>query len=57
MAQSPYDRGSADAYYNRPAVPHKWLGNFPTTRDENLTDEERAEYWRGFEEENGRKEW
>lgn len=57
MAQTPYERGSADAYYNRPATPHKWLDNFGNQRDENLTDAEKAEYWRGFDEEDGRKEW
>lgn len=57
MAQSPYERGSADAYYRRPGRPHKWLDNLGRERAENLTAEEVAQYWRGFDEQTGEKEW
>ena len=27
---SPWDRGGADAWYGRPACPHKWLDGYKT---------------------------
>lgn len=51
---TPYDRGSSDSYYRRGnGNPHKWV--FPGTDgrgwDEitELTPDERAEYFQGFE--------
>ena len=48
---SPYDRGSADSYYRRPAKPHYFpdgdVGFSDPVTD--LTDEEKAEYYRGYE--------
>ncbi len=48
---SAFDRGMADAYYNRDMNPHKWIiqeGQRPI-RDEDLSDEEIEEYEIGFE--------
>ena len=48
---SPYDRGGADSYYRRPAMPHYFpdgdVGFSDPVTD--LTDEEKAEYMRGYE--------
>ena len=45
-----YDRGSADSYYHRPRSPH-WYpeGTGNGERVENLTKEERDEYYAGYE--------
>lgn len=55
----PYTRGAADAYYGRRPKPHKWRDpDQPRDVIYDLTDEEKAAYWRGYEEEPcGRKDW
>ena len=48
---SPFDRGSADSYYNRDCNHHKWIiqeGQRPI-RDEDLNDQEIEEYELGYE--------
>lgn len=53
---SPYDRGDADAYYGRPARPHKRIGLHE--KDYNLTPEEIREYRKGMEDNpSGQKDW
>lgn len=55
---SPYDRGSADKYYGRPAEPHKGgVGGGSGPRSTDLTREEIAAYMAGYREETGRKQW
>jgi hypothetical protein len=56
--KSPYDCGSADAYYWRHPDPH-WYpeGNVTGPRGTDMTDEQVADYYRGYEEEEDRKEW
>lgn len=55
---SPYDRGSADAYYRRPYNPHFYtMGTYSSERITNLTPEERDAYDAGYYEETDRKEW
>lgn len=47
----PYDRGSADSYYNRVRQPHYYKGNtYTSERVDNLTEEEIAEYNLGYDE-------
>lgn len=55
---SPYDRGSADKYYNRPCVPHYYAG--PTgmsdrVEEDSMTPEEIEAYKAGYEEETEQK--
>lgn len=60
FAQSPYQRGQADSYYRRVGRPHKWNDGIGREEVTDLTPEEIADYWRGFDdnERNGdRKEW
>lgn len=50
---SPYDRGSADAYYLRTRDPHYWpQGTYHGTRVEakDMTPEQLADYNRGYDE-------
>ena len=56
--KSPYDRGSADAYYRRRPDPH-WYpeGNVTGPRITDMTDDQVADYYRGYEQEEDRKEW
>ena len=58
---SPWDRGSADSYYNRPLDPHYWPeGTGFGEKITDLTDSQRMEYYAGHEwnEEQGvHKEW
>lgn len=60
---SPYDRGSADSYYNRGESPHYYVGASRTSRRverEDMTPEEIAEYEKGYrdnEESGDKKEW
>lgn len=57
---SPYERGDSDAYYGRSHSPHKLIyqENGWPLRETDLTDEERAEYDRGYDENpSGRKDW
>jgi hypothetical protein len=45
-----HDRGSADSYYNRPRSPHWWPeGTGNGQKIETLTQEEREEYYAGYE--------
>lgn len=44
---SPFDRGGADSYYNRPRDPHKWVESKKIT---DLTDEEIEAYNAGYDE-------
>ena len=47
---SPYDRGGADSYYRRPANPHYYpQGSYNGEVITDLTDEQIAEYYRGYE--------
>lgn len=44
-----YDRGSADSYYRRSAMPHWWpAGTSVGIKVTDLTPEETAEYMAGF---------
>lgn len=56
----PYDRGSADRYYGRGYHPHYYVGaTYSTARVEKeaMTEEEIAEYKRGYEEQYDTKDW
>lgn len=55
---SPYDRGSADAYYGRAFNPH-WYpqGNGERTKAEDMTPEQVEDYRLGYTEEDDRKDW
>lgn len=47
----PYDRGSADAYYQRPFKPHYYkgaTGSSELVTEDDMTDEEILEYNTGF---------
>lgn len=49
---SPFDRGSADSYYGRPAKPHKYpngTGNEPKVEAQDMTLAEMREYYKGYE--------
>jgi hypothetical protein len=49
---SPFDRGSADSYYGRPAQPHKYpngTGNAPRVDSADMTLAELRAYFRGYE--------
>ena len=57
---SPYDRGSADAYYGRPQDPHYWpdgTGNGERIEIDQMTHEEIVDYELGYEEMDDRKDW
>lgn len=55
---SPYDRGSADAYYGRVRDPHKYPNGTYNAPRVDLTDPaEIAEYNLGFDEQWDRKDW
>tara|TARA_R110000822_G_scaffold45142_2_gene120898 strand:+ start:498 stop:713 length:216 start_codon:yes stop_codon:yes gene_type:complete len=58
LEKSPYDRGSADAYYGRRPDPH-WYpeGIVRGLRVTDMTEEQVADYYRGYEQEEDRKEW
>lgn len=48
---SPYDRGSADAYYNRLCKPHYFIGaTYQSQRidKDGMTDQEILEYYAGY---------
>jgi hypothetical protein len=56
----PYDRGSADAYYDRPFEPHYYVGNTyqsPRIGEDQMTEKQISEYSAGYGEEEDRKEW
>lgn len=50
------DRGSADAYYNRPWNPHMFANGKRVTI-ESLTPQEIVDYTRGYNNEESRKDW
>jgi CBS-domain-containing membrane protein len=55
-----YDRGSADAYYHRPACPHYFTGaTYDSTEIEevDMSEEEIAAYMAGYNETTDRKDW
>ena len=57
---SPADRGSADAYYDRPFNPHYWpegTGKGLPVMADDMTTEQIAEYRDGFNNEDDRKDW
>ena len=57
---SPYDRGSADYYYWRRPDPHYWpegTGKGLRVEQVDMTDEQVSDYYRGYEEEDDRKDW
>ena len=57
---SPYDRGSADAYYWRLYSPHYYKGKTyqsPKVSSPDMTKEQREEYALGFLQQDDRKEW
>lgn len=57
---SPYDRGSADAYYGRLSNPHYWPeGTYMGEKvsHEDMTAEQIEEYYDGYDNETDRKEW
>ena len=56
----PYDRGSADAYYRRPCIPHYYVGNTGMSERierEGMTKEEIDAYMTGYNEQDERKEY
>jgi len=57
----PYDRGGADSYYGRPAIPHYFEGaTYQSKEVTDLTDDEVEAYMAGYEDNelNGeKKEW
>lgn len=57
----PFDRGSADSWYDRPSNPHYFVGgSYDTEAITELTDEERDAYLAGYawnEEFGGKKSW
>jgi len=58
-AKRAFDRGSADAYYGRPAVPHLWLDKLGKIEigPKYLTDSEKIAYYEGYDTQIDRKEW
>lgn len=57
---SPYDRGSADAYYHRPKRPHYYMGNPRWTKrreERHMTEQQLAEYDLGYEMTTDRKDF
>jgi hypothetical protein len=59
----PFDRGSADSYYNRGECPHYYEGDTGTSRrmtEEDMTEEEVEAYYAGYNENErlgDKKEW
>lgn len=54
----PKDRGAADAYYDRPARPHKYEGATYQSERIELTDPaEIAAYLEAYHGQTGRKDW
>jgi hypothetical protein len=57
---SPADRGSADKYYGRPAIPHWWPnGTYKGERvsADDMTEEEIKLYQEAYENEDDQKDW
>jgi len=59
----PYDRGSADSYYQRGPCPHYYVEgtmNSDRVEEKNMTKQEIAEYMQGFDDNekiNNFKDW
>lgn len=56
----PFDRGSADAYYQRPKSPHYFLGNTystPRVGEEKMTPAQVEAYHAGYDQQDEFKEW
>lgn len=56
----PYDRGSADKYYNRPFEPHYYEGATAMTKRvelKDMTPKEIAEYTAGYRDTVDQKVW
>lgn len=59
----PYDRGSADSWYRRPANPHYYVGatgSSDIVTESDMTEEEIEAYLAGYadnEESGGHKQW
>lgn len=56
----PYDRGSADCYYNRPLLPHYFKGDTYFSEKVNVDDmtpEEIEAYTAGYDQQTERKSW
>jgi len=56
----PWDRGSADAYYNRPFQPHYFKGdtyNSEKVESTQMTEGEIAAYTDGYGKQDNHKEW
>ena len=56
----PWDRGSMDAYYQRPFQPHYFKGethNSERVERSQMSKEEIAAYAEGYEEQGDMKEW
>ena len=57
---SPRDRGNMDAYYGRPPRPHYFVGKTHLSKEiseDNMSDQEIKEYYKGYNEEEDRKDW
>ena len=56
-----YDRGRADAYYSREAIPHYYIGGTSGpechTKRTVLTAKEVKAYWAGYNDCDERKDW
>ena len=49
---NPFDRGSADSYYHRPAKPHYWpqgTGHGKMVEEKDMTPDEIADYMAGYQ--------
>ena len=57
MEVSAFNRGRMDAYYGRPPRPHKWSDPLGRKEITDLSPQEIADYWRGYDEEDERKDW
>lgn len=58
----PFDRGSADSYYDRPFNPHYYVGGTgmsPLVEEKNMTDQDIEAYTAGYQwnEEQGNKKY
>lgn len=59
----PFDRGTADSWYDRPTVPHYYEGatkSSPLITEDKMTEEQIREYFAGYnynELHGGKKDW
>ena len=55
---SPFDRGSSDAFYDRPKNPHKYPnGSYSSPKIQLVNPIEIAEYNAGYDNQDNRKDW